>query len=62
MKVRFGPSIRPEATREDGLGMRLEPARRPRRPYWQWYLLITAAALPVVVAVVWLLRQVACLP
>jgi ferric-dicitrate binding protein FerR (iron transport regulator) len=60
--VRFGQSPRTEATREDGLQMPLQPARRPRRPYWQWYLLLAAAALPVIAAMLWLLRQVACMP
>lgn len=62
MKVRFVPATRQEASREDGLQMRLAPARRPRPPYWQWYLLLGLAALPVLAGVLWLLRQVACLP
>lgn len=60
MRVRFEPPKRTEAAREDGLLMPLAPARRPRRPYWQWYLLVTAAAIPVLAGLVWLLREFSC--
>lgn len=62
MKVRFGRPVRREASREDGLLMPLGPALRPHRPYWQWYLLLAAAAIPLLLGVMWLLRQLACLP
>lgn len=62
MRVRFDRPPRAEPSREDGLGTPLGPARRPRGPYWQWYLVLTALVLPVAVGVVWLLRQMACAP
>lgn len=60
MKVRFVAAPRPEAAREDGLRMRLAPVQRPRRPYWQCYLLLAVASLPLLAGALWLLRQFAC--
>lgn len=60
MKVRFVATPRREAAREDGLLMRLAPAHRPRRPYWQWYLLGALGAMPLLAIVLWLMREIMC--
>lgn len=60
MKVRFAAPPRQEAGREDGLRMRMAASRRPRRPYWQWYLLLAMAAAPVLAGGLALLRRFAC--
>lgn len=60
MKVRFAKPVRSEAGREDGLQLHHAPSQRPGRPYWQWYLLLASAVLPLLVVLLWGVERLAC--